>query len=103
MSPRPGLQQPEEPRRRLPRLGDAAPPAPPTAKTKHTIYLQRETGEALKDAVIALAATPATPVGLSEFVDEAVLHYIERMAAAHNQGRPFPPRHRDPRPGRPIS
>ena len=103
MTPRPGLQQqPEEPRRRLPRLG--APPAPtPASKTKHTIYLQRETGEALKDAVIALATTPGAPVGLSEFVDEAVLQHIDRMATAHNEGQPFPPRHRDPRPGRPLT
>jgi hypothetical protein len=77
--------------------GRAAPApvasAPRPARSRLTLRLPEELVEAARDAVAHLAGTPAetTLVALAE---RGIRAELSRLAAAHNRGRPFPPRPR---------
>lgn len=102
---RPGLQSnpTENKSRRLPPLANLPTPQPAPKKVKHSVYLTTEISEELKDAAVALSATPDAPAGVSGISEEAIGHYLQLLREQFNAGKPFPTRHRDPRPGRRVT
>ena len=79
------------------RAGEARPGGP---KAKMSFVLPAGLAEAARDAVVALSPTGLTLTGP---VEAALARELERLAAEHDGGAPFPPRqHRELRPGRRI-
>jgi len=68
------------------------PPAR-TAKSRLTLRLPDDLVEAARDAVARLAGTPEETT-LTTLAERGLRAELSRLAAAHNHGRPFPPRRR---------
>jgi hypothetical protein len=75
------------PSRRAPASG----PAPRTRRARLTLRLPDELVEAARDAVARLAGTPAETT-LTALAERGLRAELDRLAAAHHRGRPFPPR-----------
>jgi len=75
------------PARQAPAVG----PAPRTRRARLTLRLPDELVEAARDAVDRLAGTPAETT-LTALAERGLRAELDRLAAAHNHGRPFPPR-----------
>jgi hypothetical protein len=70
--------------------GPAAPAARP-ARVRASFSVPPDVLEAIRDAAAHLSAGPSR-VTLAELAERALRAEVERLAAAHNRGRPFPPR-----------
>jgi hypothetical protein len=70
-----------------------SPPAPRQAKTRLTVRLPDDLVEAARDAVARLAGTPDQTT-LTALAERGLRAELDRLAAVHNRGRPFPPRWR---------
>jgi hypothetical protein len=70
-----------------------ARPAPRTARSRVTLRLPEDLVEAARDAVGRLAGTPEE-TSLAALAERGLRAELSRLAAAHNHGRPFPPRPR---------
>jgi hypothetical protein len=68
-------------------------PTPRTARSRVTLRLPEDLVEAARDAVARLAGTPAE-TSLAALAERGLRAELSRLAAAHNHGRPFPPRPR---------
>jgi hypothetical protein len=68
-------------------------PTPRTAKSRVTLRLPEDLVEAARDAVARLAGTPEEAT-LAALAERGLRAELGRLAAAHNHGRPFPPRRR---------
>jgi hypothetical protein len=68
-------------------------PAPRAARSRVTLRLPEDLVEAARDAVARLAGTPAE-TSLAALAERGLRAELGRLAAAHNHGRPFPPRPR---------
>jgi hypothetical protein len=75
------------------RPGPASRPAPRQAKTRLTVRFPDDLVEAARDAVARLAGT-ADQTTLTALAERGLRAELDRLAAAHNRGRPFPPRRR---------
>jgi hypothetical protein len=64
-----------------------------TARSRLTVRLPDDLVEAARDAVAWLAGTPEETT-LTALAERGLRAELGRLAAAHNQGRPFPPRRR---------
>jgi hypothetical protein len=73
------------------RQAPAGPPAPPARRARLTLRLPGDLVEAARDAVARLAGTP-TETTLTALAERGLRAELDRLAAAHNRGRPFPPR-----------
>ena len=73
--------------------GPPAPPARP-ARVRASFSLPPEVLDAVRDAAAHLSSGPGR-MTLAELAEQALRAEVERLAAAHNRGRPFP--HRPPR------
>ena len=71
----------------------AARPGPRPARSRLTLRLPEELVEAARDAVAHLAGT-GREATLAALAERAIRAELDRLAAAHNRGRPFPPRPR---------
>lgn len=69
-------------------------------KTRATFYLTVELLEELKDAVVALRASPQR-FTMAGVVEQAVRAELKRLVAEHNDDEPFPARQMEPYVGRP--
>jgi hypothetical protein len=69
----------------------ATRPAPATRRARLTLRLPDDLVEAARDAVARLAGTPAATT-LTALAGRGLRAELDRLAAAHNHGRPFPPR-----------
>jgi hypothetical protein len=67
------------------------PPAPKTPRARLTLRLPDDLVEAARDAVARLAGTPAETT-LTALAERALRAELDRLAATHNHGRPFPAR-----------
>jgi hypothetical protein len=67
--------------------------APRTARSRLTLRLPEDLVEAARDAVARLAGTPEETT-LAALAERGLRAELSRLAAAHNHGRPFPPRRR---------
>jgi hypothetical protein len=67
--------------------------APRTAKSRLTLRLPDDLVETARDAVARLAGTPEETT-LTTLAERGLRAELERLAAAHNHGRPFPRRRR---------
>ncbi|HEX8134263.1 MAG TPA: hypothetical protein VF880_12660, partial [Actinomycetes bacterium] len=65
--------------------------APRTRRARLTLRLPGDLVEAARDAVARLAGTPAATT-LTALAERGLRAELDRLAAAHNHGRPFPPR-----------
>jgi hypothetical protein len=70
----------------------ARPPAR-TPRSRLTVRLPDDLIEAARDAVARLAGTPGETT-LAALAERGLRAELGRLAAAHNHGRPFPPRRR---------
>jgi hypothetical protein len=78
----------------LDELPSQRPPARPrTARSRLTLRLPEDVVEAARDAVARLAGTPEETT-LAALAERGLRAELGRLAAAHNHGRPFPPRRR---------
>jgi hypothetical protein len=68
------------------------PPAR-TPRSRLTVRLPDDLVEAARDAVARLAGTPEETT-LTALAERGLRAELSRLAAAHNHGRPFPPRRR---------
>ena len=68
-------------------------PTPRAARSWVTLRLPEDLVEAARDAVARLAGTPAE-ISLAALAERGLRAELGRLAAAHNHGRPFPPRPR---------
>jgi hypothetical protein len=75
------------PSRQVPSAG----PAPRTRRARLTLRLPDDLVEAARDAVARLAGTPAETT-LTALAERGLRAELDRLAAAHHHGRPFPPR-----------
>jgi hypothetical protein len=75
------------PSRQAPAVG----PAARTRRARLTLRLPDDLVEAARDAVDRLAGTPAETT-LTALAERGLRAELDRLAAAHNHGRPFPPR-----------
>lgn len=92
--------------------GDAAPAparaARPSRKSiragraQLTCYIDEAISEEARNAIMYLSNAPDGPVNLSDLVNQALHHEIGRLRTAHHAGKPFPPRRRPLRVGRPV-
>ena len=73
--------------------GPPAPPARP-ARVRASFSLPPEVLDAVRDAAAHLSSGPGR-MTLADLAEQALRAEVERLAAAHNRGRPFP--HRPPR------
>jgi hypothetical protein len=64
-----------------------------TARSRVTLRLPEDLVEAARDAVARLAGTPEETT-LATLAERGLRAELGRLAAAHNHGRPFPPRRR---------
>jgi hypothetical protein len=64
-----------------------------TARSRLTVRLPDDLIEAARDAVARLAGTPEETT-LATLAERSLRAELSRLAAAHNHGRPFPPRRR---------
>jgi len=64
---------------------------PRTARARLTLRLPDDLVEAARDAVARLAGTPEETT-LTTLAERGLRAELSRLAAAHNRGRPFPPR-----------
>ena len=71
----------------------ATRPPPRTARARLTLRLPDDLVEAARDAVARLAGTPEEAT-LTSLAERGLRAELSRLAAAHNRGRPFPPRRR---------
>jgi hypothetical protein len=62
-----------------------------TARSRVTLRLPEDLVEAARDAVARLAGTPEE-TSLAALAERGLRAELGRLAAAHNRGRPFPPR-----------
>jgi len=67
-----------------------------------TCYIDEVISEEARNAIMFLANDPEGPVNLSDLVNQALHHEIGRLRTAHHAGKPFPPRKRPLRVGRPV-
>ncbi len=67
-----------------------------------TCYIDEAISEEARDAIMYLANDPDGPVNLSDLVNRALHQEIGRLRTAHHAGKPFPPRKRPLRVGRPV-
>jgi len=74
-----------------PRPAPATRPTPRTARARLTLRLPGDLVEAARDAVARLAGTPEETT-LTTLAERGLRAELSRLAAAHNRGRPFPPR-----------
>jgi hypothetical protein len=63
------------------------------ARSRVTLRLPEDLVEAARDAVAGLAGTPEE-ASLATLAERGLRAELDRLAAAHNRGRPFPPRRR---------
>jgi hypothetical protein len=77
------------------RPAPAARQAPTASRARLTLRLPDDLVEAARDAVARLAGTPAATT-LTGLAERGLRAELDRLAAAHHQGRPFPPRRRRP-------
>jgi hypothetical protein len=73
--------------------GRLARPGPRPARSRLTLRLSEELVEAARDAVAHLAGT-GRETTLAALAERAIRAELDRLAATHNRGRPFPPRPR---------
>jgi hypothetical protein len=66
---------------------------PGTARSRVTLRLPEDLVEAARGAVARLAGTPDEAT-LATLAERGLRAELDRLAAAHNRGRPFPPRRR---------
>jgi hypothetical protein len=78
----PGRPQPSAP---------APRPAPRPARSRLTLRLPEDLVEAARDAVAHLAGRPEETT-LAALAERGIRSELDRLAGAHNRGRPFPPR-----------
>jgi hypothetical protein len=71
----------------------AARPPVRTPRSRMTLRLPDDLIEAARDAVARLAGTPEE-ITLATLAERGLRAELSRLAAAHNHGRPFPPRRR---------
>ena len=69
----------------------AARPPARTARSRVTLRLPEDLVEAARGAVARLAGTPEE-TSLATLAERGLRAELGRLAAAHNHGRPFPPR-----------
>jgi len=69
----------------------ATRPPPRAARARLTLRLPDDLVEAARDAVARLAGTPEETT-LTTLAERGLRAELSRLAAAHNRGRPFPPR-----------
>ncbi len=87
--------------------------APP--QTPYSFRLTPATVDSVRDAVVYLETltkasaagltdkkAPKKALGMSEFVDAALVDYVNRMAKRYNGGEAFPARSANPKPGRRV-
>jgi hypothetical protein len=73
------------------RQAPATRPAPRPARSRLTLRLPDDLIEAARDAVAHLAGRPEETT-LAALAERGIRAELGRLAAAHNRGRPFPPR-----------
>lgn len=71
-------------------------------KVQITAYVPAEIAESARDAVIATTSYRRGYRSLSDLVADAVADKVEQLAKQFNNGKQFPSRKANLRPGRPI-
>ncbi len=69
-------------------------------KMPFTTRISGSLNERLRNAVVARSGPPHH-LNISKATQEAIERYVEELES-ENDGKPYPPRSGDPRPGRPI-
>ena len=70
-------------------------------KKRETFLIPEELADAMRNAIVHLSGPPLYYT-LAEFGEHAIRSYIAQLEREHNGGRPFPPRPRAVRQGRPL-
>lgn len=70
-------------------------------KKRETFLVPEELADAMRNAIVHLSGPPLYYT-LAEFGEHAIRSYITQLEREHNGGRPFPPRPRAVRQGRPL-
>jgi hypothetical protein len=70
-------------------------------KKRETFLIPEELADAMRNAIVHLSGPPLYYT-LAEFGEHAIRNYIAQLEREHNAGRPFPPRPRAVRQGRPL-
>lgn len=76
---------------------DDLEPEPPAPKARVSLRVSADLLEAARDATAFLSDGPSR-VTLGGLAEDAIRAELQRLAAAHNAGRPFPTRSDEPRP-----
>jgi hypothetical protein len=77
---------------------DGLEPEPPAPKARVSLRVSADLLEAARDATAFLSDGPSR-VTLGDLAEDAIRAELQRLAAEHNAGRPFPTRPEEPRPG----
>lgn len=70
-------------------------------KKRETFLVPEDLADAMRNAIVHLSGPPLYYT-LAEFGEHAIRGYIAQLEREHNAGRPFPPRPRAVRQGRPL-
>ena len=70
-------------------------------KKRETFLVPEDLADAMRNAIVHLSGPPLYYT-LAEFGEHAIRSYIAQLEREHNAGRPFPPRPRAVRQGRPL-
>jgi hypothetical protein len=70
-------------------------------KRRETFLIPTDLAEQMRNAIVHLSGPPLYYT-LAEFGEHAIRDLIGRLEREHNGGRPFPPRPRQLRQGRPL-
>lgn len=73
-------------------------PAPVEANQRYSLTLPLSVLDAFKNAVIALSGPPLF-LSVSDAGTQAIQQFTARLEKEYNEGKPFPKRVREPRPG----